>query len=201
MKNSIRLLLATAGLIALLVSPGPAAAHTGGSVAGGFLDGLLHPLSGLDHVLAMVAVGLWGVQLRRPAIWVLPVAFPLVMAVGAAVGVRGLPLPGVEIGVAGSALALGAAVAAESRPPQWVAAVVVSIFAIFHGYAHGVELPGSVNPVAYGVGFVLCTGLLHLGGIAVGVLHRWQWGAWAVRAGGGGIALTGTYLLAKVVAG
>ncbi len=103
----------------------------------GFLTGFRHPISGLDHVLAMVAVGLWGAQLGSPAIWVLPVAFPLVMAFGGMLGLLGVPILGIEYGIAASAILLGAAVMFEVRPPLAVAATLVGIFAIFHGYAHG----------------------------------------------------------------
>ena len=107
----------------------------------GFLTGFRHPISGLDHVVAMIAVGLWGAQLGAPAIWLLPVAFPIVMAFGGMLGLLGVPLPGTEIGIAASAIMLGAAVMLEIRPPLALAAVVVAFFAIFHGHAHGSELP------------------------------------------------------------
>ena len=113
--------------------------------ASGFVTGFLHPLSGADHVLAMVAVGLWGAQLGAPAIWVLPVAFPLVMAVGGLMGLLGFPLPGVEVGIAVSAIVLGVMVLAEVRPPLWLAAAIVAFFAVFHGHAHGRELPAGTS--------------------------------------------------------
>ena len=116
--------------------------------ATGFLTGFLHPISGLDHVLAMVAVGLWGAQLGAPAIWVLPVAFPLVMAFGGFLGLLGVPLPGVEFGIAASAILLGAAVMSERRPPLVIAAALVGCFAIFHGHAHGTELPPGAERAA-----------------------------------------------------
>lgn len=165
--------------VAVLV-PGVALAHTGAGVAGGFQSGFTHPIFGFDHVVAMVAVGLWGAFLGQPAIWLLPVVFPLVMAFGGLAGVLGVPLPGVEVGIALSALALGAMVALALRPPLWIAAVLVGAFAIFHGHAHGTELPQAANPLAYGVGFVLATGLLHLSGVTLGVLSRWPAGLRAV---------------------
>ena len=119
----------------------PAWAHEQAGQAAGFVTGMLHPVSGLDHVLAMVAVGLWGAQLGAPAIWLLPVTFPLVMAFGGFLGLLGVPVPGVEIGIAISAILLGAMVATQSRPPLWLAAAIVGFFAIFHGHAHGTELP------------------------------------------------------------
>lgn len=168
----------------------PAFAHTGG-VAGGFLGGLTHPLFGLDHVVAMVAVGLWGAFLGAPAIWLLPIVFPLVMAFGGVLGIVGVPLPGVEIGIAVSAIVLGLMVALAVRPPLAIAAVLVGAFAIFHGHAHGTELPAAADPVAYSVGFVIATGLLHLTGIAFGLLGRWPAGRLAVRAAGCIIAVIG----------
>jgi len=146
----------------------------------------------------MVAVGLWGAFLGAPALWLLPVVFPLVMALGGALGVVGIPVPGVEIGIALSAIVLGLVVAFAARPPIWVAAVIVGMFAIFHGHAHGTELPGSVNPLSYALGFVIATGLLHLSGIVCGLLAQWPAGRLAVRAGGGAIALGGLAFLTGI---
>ncbi|MBZ0249452.1 MAG: HupE/UreJ family protein, partial [Burkholderiales bacterium] len=143
---------------ALLLVALPAWAHEGGGQAAGFLSGMLHPVSGLDHVLAMVAVGLWGAQLGAPAIWLLPVAFPLVMAFGGFLGLMGVPVPGVEIGIALSAVLLGVMVATQSRPPLGVAIALVGFFAVFHGHAHGTELPVGASGLLYSVGFVIVTG-------------------------------------------
>jgi urease accessory protein len=187
---TIRLIAAAA-----VLAPGAALAHTGEGVVGGFLSGFTHPIFGFDHVVAMIAVGLWGAFLGQPAIWLLPVVFPLVMAFGGLAGVLGMPLPGVEAGIALSALALGAMVALALRPPLWVAAILVGAFAIFHGHAHGTELPAAASPLAYGVGFVIATGLLHLSGIALGLLARWPMGLRAVRVGGGLIACAGLFFL------
>src|SRR5262252_8257146 len=180
---------------ALLLADLPAFAHSGSS-SGGFAGGFAHPLFGPDHVVAMVAVGLWGALLAAPAIWLLPVVFPLVMAVGGVIGILGIPIPGVEIGIAVSAIVLGAMVAAGARPPLWVAAVLVGAFAIFHGHAHGTELPPGADAVAFSLGFVIATGLLHLAGIAFGLIARWPAGRIAVRAAGGAIALAGVAFLA-----
>lgn len=169
------------------------------SLQGGFSSGFMHPLSGLDHVVAMIAVGLWGVFLGRPAIWVLPVVFPLVMAFGGALGVVGIPIPYIEVGIALSGLVLGLAVLFATRPPLWVAAIIVGAFAIFHGHAHGSELPNAANPLVYSIGFVIATGLLHLAGILFGELNRWSWGSIAVRAGGGVIALIGLGFLTHIL--
>ena len=184
-------------LVAISVA-NPAFAHVGEGVIGGFASGFVHPLLGFDHVIAMVAVGLWGAFLGAPALWLLPVVFPLVMALGGALGVVGIPVPGVEIGIALSAIVLGLVVAFAARPPIWVAAVIVGMFAIFHGHAHGTELPGSVNPLSYALGFVIATGLLHLSGIVCGLLAQWPAGRLAVRAGGGAIALGGLAFLTGI---
>ena len=122
--------------------------------AGGFLSGLQHPISGWDHILAMVSVGLWGAQLGAPAIWLLPVTFPIVMAFGGFLGLVGVPFPSVEIGIALSALLLGAAVMTQWRPPLLAAAALVGVFALFHGHAHGAELPPGESGLLYSIGFV-----------------------------------------------
>jgi len=192
--------LRRAASLALAVVPAVALAHEETGQAAGFLAGLAHPVSGLDHVLAMIAVGLWGAVLGPPAIWVLPVAFPLVMAVGGLMGLLGVPLPGVEVGIAVSAIVLGVMVLAEVRPPLWLAAAIVSFFAIFHGHAHGRELPEGTSALLYSLGFVVATGLLHAVGIALGVAHRWALGRQAVRVAGGGVAAAGCFFLWRAIA-
>ncbi|MFP4273642.1 MAG: HupE/UreJ family protein [Paracoccaceae bacterium] len=179
----------------VLLAAGPALAHSGAGVAGGLQSGLAHPLLGLDHLVAMVAVGLWGAFLGRPAIWLLPVVFPLVMALGAALGIAGMPLPMVEAGIALSGVVLGLVVLLAFRAPLWVAAVLVGLFAIFHGHAHGTELPEAANPLAYAAGFIVGTGLLHAAGILLGYLTLLPRGDWIVRAAGGVIALVGLAFL------
>lgn len=178
----------------LVLTAIPAAAHTG-SLGGGFLSGLGHPLFGADHVVAMVAVGLWGAFLGTPAIFILPVVFPLVMAFGGVLGILGVPLPGAEVAIAVSAVVLGLMVALAARPPLWAAAAVVGTFAIFHGYAHGAELPAGADAVAYSLGFVVATGLLHLAGIALGLTVRWPAGRIGVRGTGAAIACAGVAFL------
>jgi urease accessory protein len=185
-SQSLQLLALASGLMTA-----PAFAHSQQGVAIDFWGGFTHPIFGLDHVIAMVAVGLWGAFLGAPAIWLLPVVFPLVMAFGGALGVIGMPLPGVETGIALSAVMLGAMVALAATPPLWIAAVLVGAFAIFHGHAHGAELPIGADAVAYSMGFVIATGTLHLAGIAFGTLCHWPAGRVAVRAAGGVIALIG----------
>jgi urease accessory protein len=189
------------GLLVVLaaVSAAPALAHTGDGLSGGFIGGFGHPLFGPDHVAAMVAVGLWGAFLGTPAIWLLPIVFPLVMALGGVLGILGVPLPGVEIGIAASAIVLGLMVALAAQPPLVIAAVLVGAFAIFHGHAHGAELPPGANVVAFSIGFVVATGLLHLAGISFGLLSRWPAGRIAVRAAGGAIALAGVVFLSAAV--
>lgn len=187
-------------LALLLLAATPALAHEGEVAGAGFVTGLLHPVLGWDHVAAMVAVGLWGAFLGAPAIWVLPVAFPLVMALGGALALFGLSLPAVEIGIAGSAVVIGAMVLLALRPPLGIAAVVVAFFAVFHGHAHGTEMPNAANPLAFAIGFVIGTGLLHLTGITLGLLTRMPQGAVAVRAAGGAIVLAGLYFLANAMA-
>lgn len=191
--------LAAASTLLVATLAAPAFAHTGVGITGGLLSGLEHPITGLDHVIAMVAVGLWGAFLGRPAIWILPVVFPLVMAFGGALGVLAVPLPYVEAGIGLSGLLLGLAVAFAAKPPIYVSAIIVGVFAIFHGHAHGAELPEAANPFSYALGFVVATGLLHIAGIAFGYLARWPLGKMAVRAGGGAIALAGLGFLTGVL--
>jgi urease accessory protein len=177
--------------LALALSATAAAAHEVDAAGAGFVTGFLHPILGWDHVAAMVAVGLWGAFLGAPAIWVLPVAFPLVMAVGGALALAGVPFPAVELGIAVSALVIGLMVALAQKPPLWIAGVIVAFFALFHGHAHGAEMPAAAQPAAYAVGFVLGTGLLHLAGIGLGLAVGSQAGRIAVRGVGGLIAAAG----------
>jgi len=185
MKASRRL------VVLLLLTAAPAWAHQPQGQAAGFFAGLRHPVSGWDHVLAMVSVGLWGAQLGPPAVWLLPVIFPLVMAFGGFLGLLGVPVPGVELGIALSALLLGVMVARQARPPSWVAAALVGLFAIFHGHAHGSELPAGQSALLYSLGFVAATGCLHAAGIGLGLVHRWGWGRVALRLTGAVVAVAG----------
>jgi urease accessory protein len=184
-------------MLLCLLSAAPTFAHSG-DVVGGFVGGMAHPVLGPDHVAAMVAVGLWGAFLGQPAVVLLPVVFPLVMAAGGALGILGVPLPGTEIGIAISAVLLGLAVVFAVRPPLWLAAVLVGVFAIFHGHAHGAELPAGADALAYSLGFVVATGLLHLVGIGLALLTQWPAGRIAVRGAGGVIALAGLVFLARL---
>ncbi len=174
-------------------------AHVDRGEAAGFFTGLQHPWSGLDHILAMIAVGLWGAQLGNPALWVLPVTFPMVMSFGAMMGLLGIPVPGVEIGIAVSAIVLGTMVLGEVRPKLVIAAVLVGIFAIFHGHAHGTELPLGQSGLLYSMGFVIATGVLHGIGIAIGLIHHWPFGRIVLRCTGCFIAVMGVYFLWEAV--
>ena len=182
-------------LTATVLLPQTAWSHIGSSEAGGFLTGLQHPISGLDHVVAMLAVGLWGAQLGRPALWMLPVVFPVMMAVGGNLGLMGIPLPGVEVGIAVSAVVLGFMVLAEARLTINMAMLVVAFFAIFHGHAHGTELPAGQSGLLYSIGFVAATGCLHAMGIVIGLIHRWQVGRLALRGAGSIVFVAGIYFL------
>ena len=179
--------------------PTAAFAHTGAGGAGGFARGLFHPLGGADHVLAMVAVGLFAAQLRGRALWLVPAAFVATMAAGGALGAAGVAIPHVETGIALSVLVLGAAIAFGLSVPVAGAMMLVGFFAIFHGHAHGAEMPAAASGLAYGAGFVLATAALHAAGATFGLgLGRSQAPA-ALRlrrAVGGGAALAGAGLLA-----
>jgi urease accessory protein len=161
--------------------------------------GFMHPLSGLDHLLAMVAVGLWGAFLRQPLLYILPVVFPGMMVVGAVLGMFCVPLPPVEIGIALSVLTLGICIALAIRPPVWVACLIVALFAIFHGDAHGKELPSAADPVSYSAGFVLATGLLHISGIALGSLTARPIGVVTTRGLGALIGMGGAWFLLRAM--
>lgn len=182
------------GVIVLLAAmSSPAMAHDGTGLAGGFAAGFVHPLSGFDHMLAMVAVGLWGAFLGRPLNYALPMLFPSAMAIGGGIGMAGFPIPPVELGIALSVLILGSMIFFAVRAPVLLACFIVAMFAMFHGYAHGMELPSAADPVSYSAGFVLCTGLLHLVGIALGTLRAKPAGTLALRGVGGAIALVGVW--------
>lgn len=185
-------------LVLLAALPHPALAHITG-VASGFGTGFAHPLLGLDHLVAMVAVGLWGAQLGSPAIWVLPIAFPLVMAVGGMVGISGAEIPLPELIIALSGVALGLVVALRVRIPFWAAAIVVATFAFFHGYSHGKEMPVAADAESFAIGFVVATGLLHLGGITIGTMDRHRVGSTAIRCLGAVIAAVGCFFLASTL--
>lgn len=187
---------------ALLLAASDSLAHTGQTGdASGFVAGLLHPITGIDHLLAMLAVGMWGAQLGMPALWILPVAFPLVMAFGGALGILGVPLPHAETAIVCSVVLLGAAIAWGRRPPLVLAAAAVAFFAIFHGHAHGSELPAQASALAYSAGFVLATGSIHLTGIGIGFVTRLPRGEDLLRLGGACITLAGFVLAWRLAGG
>jgi urease accessory protein len=187
----------TAG-VALLLSH-PATAHIGTGLPGGFASGFRHPFSGVDHLLAMISVGLWGAFLGRPLIYALPVVFPAMMVVGAVFGMFAVPLPSVEVGIALSVMVLGGCIAWSFRAPVWAALIIVGVFAVFHGYAHGKELPSAADPVSYSAGFVLATGLLHVAGICLGRLNDLPNGVVATRSMGAVIATVGIGFLYRAI--
>lgn len=156
--------------LAMLLVPVPASAHIGVGQAGSLIRGFSHPVSGLDHILAMVLVGVFAFQLGGRALWLLPATFVLVMAAGGALGALGIDVPIIEVGIAFSVVLLGAIVAVNIKAPVTVAVGLVGLFAIFHGHAHGAELPAEAVGIAYAFGFMMATALLHAAGIGVGVL-------------------------------
>lgn len=182
-------------VVILGIAASPAWAHEAHGLANGFIAGLLHPVTGLDHLLAMVAVGIWGAFLGRPLIWQLPVAFPLVMVLGGVLGIAGVEVPYVEAGIALSVVVLGTVIALRWSAPAALAVTIIAVFAIFHGYAHGTELPQAAAPQSYAAGFVICTGMLHLAGIALGLLIGVRGGVALLRGTGATIALAGGWIL------
>jgi urease accessory protein len=191
-------IVAMAAVAALLLGS-PAEAHVGTGLAGGFTSGFNHPLAGFDHLLAMVAVGLWGAFLGRPLIYALPVIFPAVMVGGAVLGMLDVPLPPVDIGIALSVLVLGGCIVLSLKAPVWAASLIVATFAVFHGYAHGKELPSAADPIGFSVGFVLATGLLHVLGICAGFLNDRPGGVIATRSMGGLIGGMGVWYLCRAI--
>ena len=185
-----------------ILTPAVAFAHTGVGDTSGFVHGFGHPISGLDHVLAMVMVGVFAWQLGGRALWLVPTTFLTVMAAAGALGIAGIGIPFVEIGMALSVVALGAIVAFNVKAPVTAAMGVVGLFAIFHGYAHGAEIPEDVGGVAYAAGFLIATATLHLAGISAGFLigkageHH---GSAVVRLAGGLSTVAGVTLLVSIL--
>jgi len=193
MRRSFKLIPLAA--VASAVFSTAAFAHVGDHSHMSFAEGALHPFTGLDHVLAMVAVGLWASQLGGRALWLLPLTFPAVMALGAALGISGVALPWVEIGIAGSVMVLGAVVALALRPSLAISVPLIGAFALLHGYSHGVELPPSASALSYGAGFIAATLVLHAVGIATGLIAGRLPVRFAARTAGGAIAALGVVLL------
>jgi urease accessory protein len=163
------------GALAALLLSTMAQAHTFGASGGGLAQGFAHPFLGLDHLLAMLAVGLWAAQLGGRARWAVPATFVAMMAAGGLLALAGVALPRVEAGIAASVLVLGLLITTASRLPTWVGAIVVGTFAVFHGHAHGTELPMQASEIAYGVGMLSASALLH--GLGLGL-------AWMAHRGG-----------------
>jgi urease accessory protein len=187
--------------VALALIPSAAMAHTGLGGTTGFLHGFSHPIGGIDHVLAMVAVGVFAFQLGNRALWLVPATFVAVMAGGGLLGMYGVPVPFVEIGIGLSIVVLGAAVALGIRAPIAVAMALVGLFAVFHGHAHGAEMPEDAGGLAYGIGFMMATALLHVAGIglgfAVGRIAQAH-GRVAIQVGGGLMTVAGLAVLLEI---
>ncbi len=184
-----------AAFLSALLFPALAYAHAGAGEVHGFILGLTHPLGGLDHICAMVAVGLWATQMGGRAAWRVPLTFAGVMVLGGQLGMAAVPVPFVEGGIAMSLLVLGVLIAAAVRLPLPLGAAIAGGLAVFHGYAHGAEMPQDSSGLEYAAGFVLATALLHMSGITVALLAknhgRTQW----LRLAGAATALCGGILL------
>ena len=174
--------------------PSLAYAHVGVGSTHGFISGIAHPIGGLDHLLAMVAVGIWAAQMGKRYIWVVPLAFVSVMALGGMLGISGITVPFAEQGIVISVLVMGILIAAAVKLPLAVSVVIVGSFAVFHGHAHGAEMPETVSGMAYGFGFILSTALLHVCGIGFGLLMQRISRPQLVRIAGVTIAVFGGYL-------
>jgi urease accessory protein len=189
-------------IVGLLLTSTAAYAHTGVGDTTGFAHGFSHPISGLDHVLVMVAVGLFAAHLGGRALWLVPLSFVSMMVVGGAVGMAGIELPFVEIGIALSVIVLGAAVAFGLHLPTIAAMALVGLFAIFHGHAHGMEMPESASGLAYAAGFVIAPAMLHICGIGLGLLLGRLGEARGTRISrvvGGAMSVTGVAILVGII--
>jgi urease accessory protein len=191
--------IAPAALVApLLFAASAAQAHTGVGPTAGFLAGVGHPIFGADHLLAMVAVGLWAAMLGGRALWLVPAAFVAVMVGGGVLAMAAVGLPVVELMIVGSVVALGALVALRVKVPTAAGMAVVAAFALFHGHAHGMEMPANASGALYFAGFALATAALHGVGLAIGLLAGKLHDGLAVRAAGGAIAAAGLLLMVGV---
>lgn len=197
MRKLLTALAATAILL-----PQAALAHTGVGDTNGFAHGFMHPIGGVDHVLAMVAVGILAAQLGGRAIWLVPAAFVGMMVVGGAIGMSGVDIPFVEIGIALSVVVLGLAVALGLNLPLVAAMALVGFFAIFHGHAHGAEMPETASGLGYGIGFVLATALLHAAGVGIGLAIGRIGSAASPRitqVAGGAMTIAGVAMLSGII--
>jgi urease accessory protein len=197
-----RLALRAIAAAAATLLPTAAWAHTGAGSAVGFVHGFVHPVSGIDHVLAMIAVGIFAANLGGRALWAVPATFVSVMALGGALGMAGIAVPFVEIGIAGSVIVLGLAVALRWQWPVAAAMALVGAFAVFHGHAHGAEMPVDASGFEYAAGFMIATALLHAVGIGFGLgiarfgrVHAPR----AIQFGGVAMAVAGLGLLSGVI--
>lgn len=181
-------------LVLFFLLPGIVFAHTGVGETTGFVHGFTHPTGGVDHMLAMVAVGLWAAQIGRRALWAVPCTFVAVMVVGGILGFTGVPVPFVEEGILVSILVFGVLIAGALKMPLVYSGLIVGLFAIFHGHAHGAEMPESISAASYAVGFALATAMLHLAGIGLGVLMQRTNLQTVNRLAGAAIAFSGLYL-------
>jgi urease accessory protein len=198
----MRTRIASAAIVIATLVPTAAFAHPGGGDAHNFVHGFAHPFGGLDHVLAMITVGLFAYQLGGRALWLVPASFVLAMTAGGALGLAGIPVPFVEVGIAASVLVLGAIVAFGVKAPVAVAMALVAAFAVFHGHAHGAEMPAGGSIAAYAAGFVLATALLHAAGVTLGLLigrFSEAYGRLGFRLSGGLVALAGGAILLHAI--
>lgn len=189
------LLAMAASISAMLVSQ-PVFAHTFGAEGASFYQGFVHPLFDLDHLLAMLAVGIWAAQTSGRARWLIPAAFLALLVLGGGMGMQGWPLPQVELGIAGSVVVFGLLIAGAAKMPLWLSMSVAGLFALFHGHAHGAEMPQAAMPWLYASGFLLATAMLHGLGMLAGLAHQYPWPARMLRLGAAGLAAAGIWLFA-----
>jgi urease accessory protein len=198
----MRKLLSGLTLAAATLAPAVAFAHAGHGEHSGFIHGFMHPVTGLDHILAMVTVGILAYQIGGRALWAVPATFLAIMAVGGALGVAGVSFYFVEPGIAASVVVLGLIVALALKPPVALAMALVAVFAVFHGYAHGIEAPLDGSAAAFGAGFLVATALLHAFGVAFGMLVgriAESQGQIGYRLAGSAVALSGLVILSRAV--
>ena len=194
--------LPLAAALSAILSPAAAWAHVGAGSTVGFVHGFVHPVTGIDHVLAMIAVGMFAANLGGRALWAVPLSFVSVMALGGALGVAGIAIPFVEAGIAISVIVLGLAVALRWQWPVAAAMALVGVFAIFHGHAHGAEMPVDAAGLEYGLGFMLATALLHGVGIGLGlgiVRFGRAWSPRVTQLGGMAVAVAGVGILTGII--
>lgn len=195
MKTALRILI-----LSIAMLPVAAGAHTGDGAHHGFVHGFFHPLGGLDHLLAMIAIGLLAAHLGGRALWLVPASFVALMAAGGVIGFSGFKLPYFEVAIALSVVVLGLLVALRANLPLAAAAAIAGGFAVFHGYAHGAELPAGGSALPYAAGFLCVTALLHLAGIALGIGFAKLFASQrVVQAGGGAMALIGAFLVFQAI--